>query len=331
MNAPVDVRSLEVRIAGGRRLVGPLDLRLEPGRVHAIVGESGSGKTLTLRALAGVVPEGLSAGWNDATVPEAMPPGAVHADGGGDGRAAATPAPTESPRSEIPRTAMVFQDPASFFNPRWRVERSLREVLRYARGLRRSAVPQRIATLASQVGLSLEEFRRYPFELSGGMVQRAAIAMALAPEPTVLLADEITSALDPERAERILEMLHGIAVAQRIAVVLVSHDLPLVARVSDDVRVLYRGVVVEKGAPAAVLSRPMHRYTDLLVRALPSQAQRGRALPEIDPAPSEEVGAGCPFLGRCPAASAACSVMPAWDDTDRVRCHHPVPGGPDDG
>lgn len=295
MNPCHTFRSIAVRFPSGGHLVGPFDLTLQPGQVHGVVGESGSGKTLTLRALAGVTPDNLVGSWTCLEDP--------------------------------PRTAMIFQDPASFFNPRWRVERSLREVLVHVRRMHSSAAGRRIAELAELVGLTVAELHRYPFELSGGMVQRAGIAMALATEPELLLADEITSALDPELGENILELLRQVAVAQRISVVLVSHDLPLVARIVDDVHVLYEGYVVEYGPPAQVLSTPRHQYTALLVRSLPSRARRGDVLPEIPIAPESSSAApeGCPFQPRCPGAIPTCTQMPDWDPAHTYRCHNPVP------
>lgn len=298
MNSAYSVRSIAVTRRDGHRLVGPFDLTLHPGRVHGVVGESGSGKTLTLRSLAGVTPENLESSWECLETP-------------------------------LPRTAMIFQDPASFFNPRWRVDRSLREVLVYVRRMNVAAAAGRIAELAELVGLTMAEVHRYPFELSGGMVQRAGIAMALATEPELLLADEITSALDPDLGESILTLLREIALAQGISVVLVSHDLPLVAGIVDDVHVLYEGRLVEYGPPGQVLSAPRHQYTALLVRSLPSQQRRGRVLPEI-PIAQESAAApvgGCPFLPRCPAAVPACNRMPDWDPDLTYRCHNPVAPG----
>ncbi|MFW5694090.1 MAG: oligopeptide/dipeptide ABC transporter ATP-binding protein [Alkalispirochaeta sp.] len=297
MKSARSFRAVTVGFRDGRRLVGPLDVTLFPGRVHGVVGESGSGKTLTLRALAGVTPRNLESSWQCSDGP-------------------------------VPRTAMIFQDPAGFFNPRWRVDRSLREVLVHVRKLARRTVAGRISELAELVGLSSAELHRYPFELSGGMVQRAGIAMALATEPELLLADEITSALDPERGDKILQLLRAIAVHRGLSVVFVSHDLPLVARAADDVHVLYEGQLVEYGPPARVLADPRHQYTALLVNSLPSRERRGEPLPEI-PLPREGVLAApeaCPFLPRCPAATSACRVMPAWDAEHRYRCHNPVQG-----
>jgi oligopeptide/dipeptide ABC transporter ATP-binding protein len=297
MSWTVELRSLRVSRSDGTALVGPHNLTLSSGRVHALAGESGSGKTLTLRALAGVVPEGLVGSMNEGGRP-------------------------------LPRTAMVFQDPASFFNPRWRVRRSLGEVLSCVRGIRGRSAASAIAGLADAVGLTLDELRRFPFELSGGMVQRAGIAMALATEPELLLADEITSALDPALSERILAVLTGIARSRDLAVILVSHDIQLLARVADTVSILYRGLIVEEGNAQAVFTTPAHPYTDFLVRALPSAAARGRPLPEIPVVDEGDRDEGCPFRYRCPRAVSACRVMPPWDASRRVRCHRPLQTAP---
>lgn len=287
------IERLSVWRPDGTVLVGPERYEIPRRRLIALVGESGSGKTLTLRALAGVTPEGLK-------------------------REMSSPQTT-------PRTAMVFQDPASFFNPRWRVGRSLREVLQTVRGMNRASVDQESQALMGQVGLEVGDLRRYPFEMSGGMIQRAGIAMALATQPELLLADEITSALDPELGGRVLMLLHELSRRRDMSVVLVSHDLRAVARVADTVRVLYRGRVVEQGPPGSVLSSPRHRYTDLLLRSLPEAGRRGRPLPELAPVPPGAAPRGCPFRLRCPAAQSDCASMPQWDPRRRYRCHHPVP------
>lgn len=286
-------------------LVGPLDLCVQGGEILGLAGESGSGKTLTLRALAGIVPAGLLA-----------------RDEQGQYRPAK-------------RTAMVFQDPMGFFNPRWRISRSLKEVLRVVRRVPEAGLTTRVEELLEAVGLAPEDGTLFPFEMSGGMVQRAAIAMALAVEPEVLLADEVTSALDPATRDRILHLLCSVGRERRVATIVVSHDLPGLAAVADRVIVLYGGMALEEGVPADVLGAPRNRYTDLLMRSLPRQDTRGSVLPEIprEPAAGEAGTAppsrGCPFSRRCPAAIPRChEEMPPWSgsDTHRYRCFVPAEG-----
>ncbi len=290
----------------GTRLVGPLDLTVKPGEILGLLGESGSGKTLTLRALAGINPAGLHA------------------------------YDQNGPYRPVYRSAMVFQDPMGYFNPRWRVRRSVAEVLRIVRGVSRRNVRFRTEELLRDVGLAVEDGSLFPFEMSGGMIQRAAIAIALAVDPHVLLADEATSALDPTTRDRILQLLCRVGRERRAATVVVSHDVSSLAEVSDRVIILYAGQSVEEGDPRRVLAQPRHRYTDLLVRSLPGDHTRGTILPEIPPEPFAtgadvtERNRGCPFTGRCPRADERCrGITPEWrgNDAHRFRCHYPVEPG----
>ncbi|TVR68893.1 MAG: ABC transporter ATP-binding protein [Spirochaetaceae bacterium] len=303
----LSIRNLIVekpRRRGTLTLVGPLDLDLRRGEILGLVGESGSGKTLTLRALAGIPPAGLEVRDSSGTY---HPPC---------------------------RTAMVFQDPMGFFNPRWRISRSLEEVLRVVRRVPAPVAPARAGELLEAVGLAREEGKLFPFEMSGGMVQRSAIAMALAVEPEVMLADEVTSALDPATRDRILQLLCRVGRERQVATIVVSHDLPSLAAVADRVIVLYGGRAIEEGSPGEILGKPRHRYTDLLVRSLPGRETRGAPLPEIprdpagDPILSSSAG-GCPFARRCPVALARChGELPDWsgEKNHRFRCFVPVRG-----
>lgn len=278
-------------------LVGPLDLAVARGEILGLVGESGSGKTLTLRALAGIIPVGLTA-----------------RDASGEYKPSC-------------RTAIVFQDPMGFFNPRWRIRRSIAEVLRVVRRVPAAAVERRVNDLLESVGLSRHDGGLFPFAMSGGMIQRAAIAMALAVDPQVMLADEATSALDPETRDRILDLLCSAGRKRGVATVVVSHDLASLARVADRVIVLYDGEAVEEGPGAELLVRPRHRYTDLLVRSLPGPNTRGLRLPEIPPNPLGDTSRGCPFASRCPSVQDICTAEnPPWTylGEHRFRCHLPA-------
>lgn len=309
VNVPISVRQLLVTLQHSgnemdsrRVLVGPLDLTVRAGETMGLVGESGSGKTLTLRALAGIPPSGV-----------------IVRHSGCEYRG-------------VRKSAIVFQDPMGFFNPRWRIYRSLAEVLRVVRGLPRSKLRERSDALLRDVGLEPTDGRLFPFEMSGGMVQRAAIAMALAVDPAVLLADEVTSALDPDTRDRILRLLCRVGRERGAATVVVSHDVGSLVHVVDRLVVLYAGQSVEEGPPSIVLGTPRHRYTDFLVRSVPGAETRGTRLPEMPP-DTDTIVTGCPFSGRCPAAQARCyENNPDWSgpEEQRYRCHFPVPGNRDD-
>lgn len=302
---PLRVMHLEVHLHGAPQpVVGPLEFELAGGGVTALVGESGSGKTLTLRALLGLLPAGLHA----------------RVDGTCDGVAL----------SDLERVgrlrgtslAMVFQDPGSFFQPRWRIGRSLREVARLQR------LQHRVLPALKSVGLDARAAQLFPHQMSGGMLQRAALAMALLVRPRVLLADEMTSALDPGTREDVLRMVREWAHRTAGAVLVVSHDIAMLERWSDHIMVMYGGLVVERGDTAAVLRAPRHRYTQALLLSMPSAEKRGRPLNEIPgfaPAAGRRVN-GCPFVPRCDAPIDQCAArVPGWVTTDShgYRCFNP--------
>jgi peptide/nickel transport system ATP-binding protein len=304
MNQPLSVQDLVVeklQPGGALTVVGPLSITVSRGEILGLVGESGSGKTLTLRALAGIPPTGLTA---------------------------RTP---DGPYAPTCRTAIVFQDPMGFFNPRWKIRRSISEVLRVVRRVPRKIVVTHLHALLDAVGLTVADGSLYPFEMSGGMIQRAAIAIALATEPEVLLADEATSALDPLTRDRILQLLCRVGRERQVATIVVSHDLVGLGNVADRVTVLYEGIAIDEGRPATVLGSPRHRYTDLLVRSLPGRETRGTLLPEMLSKLSSPA-TGCPFFPRCPAGRSLCErETPPWtiEIDHRYKCHFPAGGGAD--
>jgi len=248
------LRGLEV-FAGGRRLLGPLHLDLHPGQCLGLVGESGSGKSLTVLALLGLLPAGLRVR------------GELELDqADGRSRRLALGAP-EHLALRGRAIAWIPQDPLASLHPLRRVGSQLAEALRLHRRLGRAAA--RTAALALLARLDLPQpdalARRYPHQLSGGQRQRVLVALALAGRPALLLADEPTSALDPRLAGEALALLDRLREDAGLAVLLVSHDLPRVARHAGHLAVLHRGECVEQGPAAAVFARPAHAYTrDLL-------------------------------------------------------------------
>ncbi|WP_189714243.1 ABC transporter ATP-binding protein [Streptomyces phaeofaciens] len=245
----------DVRIghpAGDREIVHGVSFDLTPGKALGIVGESGSGKTLTCRAALGILPP-----------PFEVTAGTVEIDG--------TPIAELTPRqwTELRGTTIsaVFQDPASYLNPSLRVGAQIAEVLRVKKGLTRREARARSVELLRSVRLRDPELvhGQYPYELSGGMLQRVLIAAAIAAGPRILIADEATTALDVTVQAEILDLLEDLRERTGLALVVVSHDLAVVAQLCDEVLVMRGGEVVEQGPTSQVLHNPQHPYTRLLI------------------------------------------------------------------
>jgi ABC-type glutathione transport system ATPase component len=245
----------DVRIAHrhtGEEIVRGVTFDLHPGRVIGIVGESGSGKTLTCRAILGILPRLFE-----------IAGGTVELFGRDISEFGASD--WEEVRG-VSITA-VFQDPGSYLNPSLRVGPQLAEALRVRGGLKRREAKQRVLALLADVRLRDPElvYRSYPHELSGGMLQRVLIASAISLEPQILIADEVTTALDVTVQAEVLDLLLDLKDQHGLALILVSHDLAVVAQTCDDVLVLRGGEVVEQGHTKRILFAPEHEYTRLLI------------------------------------------------------------------
>ena len=303
-------RALEVRYPGTQRVVRPalaLDrLELGPGRNVALVGESGSGKTTALRALLGVIR------------PSA---GSVEFDGVPLGRLRGTAA-RDFRRSVQP----IQQDVDGALDPRQCLGDAIAEGHRAGGGRARDAETT-VARLLDEVGLPASIAQRHPHEVSGGQRQRAVIARALAVGPQLLLLDEPTSGLDATVQVRILELIERLRVERGLGLLLVSHNLGVVARLCEETVVLYRGEVVERGATRSLMVEPRHPYTAALRRSVPEIGVPFRApfTASADSALLDAPG-GCRFAARCPHATApVCGqtqlLSPIHDDPVRlVRC-----------
>ncbi|HTW10722.1 MAG TPA: ABC transporter ATP-binding protein [Acidimicrobiales bacterium] len=278
-----------------REIVRGVDLEVAPGEKVGIVGESGSGKTLTILSVLRLLPE-----------PVRLLAGTV----GFAGRDLASLPEHELEQVRGAEIAMVYQDPRTSLNPLLRVQSQVAETLR-AHGMGKDSAIARTREVLNQVGLPDPDrvAGAFPHELSGGMVQRVMIAMALAISPRLLIADEPTTALDVTIQQQILELVEQIQARTGMAVVWVTHDLGVVARTVDQVVVMYAGRVVERAPTRRLFAFPSHPYTQALLGSLPHAGTAHRQkLTQIGGSPPDpaRLGGGCPFRARCPYAFDRC-------------------------
>ncbi|HEX5610357.1 MAG TPA: ABC transporter ATP-binding protein [Solirubrobacterales bacterium] len=301
------VNDLRVGFAteGGRlQAVDGVNFELRPGEVLAIVGESGSGKSVTAQTIMG-----LTRGHNSQIE------GSVRLDG----EELLTAGDAEMRRLRGERIAMVFQDPMTSFNPVYRLGAQITEAIRAHRpSTSKAEARARVVELFDSVGIPDAERRvdDYPHEFSGGMRQRAMIAMALALEPEVLIADEPTTALDVTIQAQILRLLEDLNRERNLATILITHDLGVVAEVADRVLVMYAGKVVEQGSLDEIFYDPQHPYTWGLLGSLTRlDRPRPKRLPQISGAPPSllELPEGCPFRPRCPHEFSKCTQVPGLE------------------
>lgn len=307
----LDIRNLVVR-SGASNLVDGVSLQVRPGQTLCLVGESGCGKSLTCMSALGLLDDGLvSTGSVKLFGEETI--GAANA--------------LEHVRGRD--VTMIFQNPMSSLNPIRRVGAQIVEALLQHTDLRGRAAEVRMEQLLDQVGIPNVPRHKnyYPHQLSGGMCQRVMIAMALACQPKLLIADEPTTALDVTIQAQILRLIRDLQVELNLAVVFVTHDLGVVAEIADDVAVMYSGRIVEYGSVDALFDRPSHPYTQALMG---SRIGFGRtpgtklaAISGAVPAPSARPK-GCAFAPRCSHASEICQTQPslslAW--STQAACHH---------
>ncbi|HSK50981.1 MAG TPA: ABC transporter ATP-binding protein [Solirubrobacterales bacterium] len=308
MSEPLlSVRDLRVGFAtenGLVRAVESVDFDLAPGEVLAIVGESGSGKSVTAQTILGLTRSA-----------NARIEGTVRFRG-----EELSSMPEEKLRLiRCGEIAMIFQDPMTSLNPVYRVGAQIAEAIRAHDGeIGKAGARRRALELLDSVGIAEAERRAddYPHEFSGGMRQRAMIAMALALEPSVLIADEPTTALDVTVQAQILRLLGGLNRERGLATILITHDLGVVAEVADRVLVMYAGRVVEQGTLDELFYDPQHPYTWGLLGSLPRiDRPRPRRLPQIAGAPPSPLAppAGCPFRARCPHEFGRCVELPGLE------------------
>ncbi|KGR93006.1 ABC transporter ATP-binding protein [Burkholderia sp. ABCPW 111] len=320
--ALLEVKNLGVRFT--RREGEPVDavsgvsFSLEGGKTLGIVGESGSGKSQTVMALLG-----LLAG-NGSTSGEAL----------FDGENLLRMSARQLNEVRGNRIGMIFQDPMTSLNPFLTIERQMTESLQLHRKMsRRDAIRRAVEALESvRIPDAARRIRMYPHEFSGGMRQRVMIAMALLLEPEILIADEPTTALDVTVQAQIIELLRELNRERGTSIVLITHDMGVVAGLADDVMVMYAGRTVEYASADAIFSAPSHPYTIGLLNALPRlDAPDGAplvAIPGNPPLPGQGMR-GCAFAKRCSHASDRCGAerpeLAAYSDAGAVRaCHRPI-------
>ena len=319
----LEVRDLRTRFHtrdGVLPVVDGVSFTLAPGKVLGLVGESGSGKSVTGFSIMGLVD----------------PPGRV--EGGQalfQGRDLLQMSAADRRALRGNRIAMIFQDPMATLNPVLRIDTQMIEAVQAHVPVSRVAAHRQAADALAQVGMPSPEdrLRAYPHQLSGGMRQRVAIAIALLHGPDLIIADEPTTALDVTIQAQILSEMQKLVAARGMSLIWISHDLSVVAGLADEIAVMYAGRIVEHGSVDAVLDDPQHPYTQGLIGSLPSanQRQRGARLRQIPGmAPNLlQMPAGCAFAPRCARATSACQATPALKAPradapgHQVRCFHP--------
>ncbi|MQX36939.1 ABC transporter ATP-binding protein [Roseospira navarrensis] len=322
--ALLDIRDLTVTRPGAAPgappapLLDGVSLTLDRGGALGLVGESGCGKSLTALAVMALLPAGLRAG------------GSVLLDG--EDLLTASERRLCALRGR--RMAMVFQEPMTALNPVRTIGDQVAEGPRHHLGLSRRAAREHARAVLDRVGLDPARVSpdSYPHALSGGQRQRAVIAIAVACGPALLIADEPTTALDVATQARILDLILDLVTDEGLALLMISHDLGVVAETARDMAVMYAGRIVETGPTARVLAAPRHPYTAGLMAARP-QHDRGRpgqplaAIPGVVPPPGARPP-GCAFADRCARADAVCRTRPVLagepGGRHRAACHHPV-------
>ena len=313
----------DLRVTFGRRgeepfrAVDGVSFDVRPGQTVGLVGESGCGKSVTSLAIMGLLPsrgntvEGTAVFDGEDLL--SLPASAMRDRRGAD-------------------IAMIFQDPLSSLNPVIQIGRQVTEVMERHQGLSRKEAMPKAADLLERVGIPDPKARlsNYPHQLSGGMRQRALIAMALACQPRLLIADEPTTALDVTIQAQILALLKELVVDTGTALVMITHDLGVVAGLCDEVNVLYGGKIVERGDRHGLFARPRHPYTVGLLDSIPRlDAERGEALSPIPGSVADNLpwDSACAFAPRCSNALDVCvEKTPEWDGDDVVglRCFNPM-------
>jgi oligopeptide transport system ATP-binding protein len=313
MSSPLlEVEGLRVEFRtrdGVAHVLNGVDYHVDAGETLAVLGESGSGKSVTANTIMGILP----------TPPAVVTGGAVRYRG--EELLTATDARRRELRGE--HMAMIFQDALSALNPVFTVGFQIGEQLRTRRGMSRRDAEARAVELLDMVGIpgARQRVRDHPHQFSGGMRQRVMIAMSLALDPDVLIADEPTTALDVTVQAQIMDLLAEIQAERHMGLILITHDLGVVAEVADRIAVMYAGRIVEHADVHSLYANPCHPYTRALLESIPRVDTKGTVLKAIRGLPPSltRIPSGCPFHPRCPMAADVC--------TEVVPPLEPLPGG----
>jgi len=330
MDPLLSVENLSISFRTDEGLITPVQgvgFDLAPGRTLGLVGESGSGKSVTTKALMRLLPGSASLS-SDARMRFRNREGSV------------IEVEKLAPNSRQIRAlrggeiGMIFQEPMASFSPVYTIGNQMCEAIRLHTGLKGRAARELAVEMLAKVGLSDPATRvdQYAFELSGGMRQRAVIAMALAANPRLLIADEPTTALDVTIQAQVLELLRGLQQDLGMSMIFITHDLGVIAQIAQDVAVMYLGTIVERGSVREVLKNPQHPYTRGLLKAIPSLDRLSRRLHPVPgdiPSPSDRPK-GCAFHTRCAEARPGLCDREApaqtrLGDGRMVRCHLVAP------
>lgn len=291
-----DLRTSFFTDAGEVKAVNGISFNLDRGRVLGIVGESGSGKSVTAYSIMQIL----------ASTAKILPGSSIKLDGQelvGSGEKV-----MKTVRGN--KISIIFQDPMTSLNPTYTIGHQLTEAIRLHTPRNKKEAYDRAVEMLRLVNINEPEKRmkQYPYEFSGGMRQRIVIAMALACEPDILIADEPTTALDVTIQAQILELMNSLQKELGMAIIMITHDLGVVAQMCDEVVVMYAGSICEQGTADEIFYNPRHEYTKGLIRSIPTATSAGTKLRPITGTPIDllNMPAGCPFAPRCDAAMKIC-------------------------
>jgi peptide/nickel transport system ATP-binding protein len=319
MENVLEVRNLTVQYSSGGQIihaVNDVSFDLEKGSILALVGETGAGKTTIAKSMMRIL---------------SMPPAKITAGKISlEGRELLSLGEKDMLKVRGDKIAMIFQDPMTALNPLQPVGEQIEEGLLLHNEINKSEAREEAENLLEMVNIPKERIGEYPFQFSGGMKQRVVIAMALACNPVLLLADEPTTALDVTIQAQVLDLIRDLCEKNNTSMMLITHDLGVVAQTSDMVAVVYAGKIVEYGSKRDVFKNTAHPYTLGLFNSLPDMnrdSNRLKPIPGAMPDPTN-LPLGCSFAARCPYMTSGCKEEPvelySLDAVHTVRCFHPV-------